>query len=79
MIVERLDHAANRVLHQLVVVDRVDIILPHALQHFGQQARVAATAAPRSGPQAPGRADESSTGRSVGQHSAGHRQGDAEQ
>ena len=34
MIVQRLDHAANRILHQLVVVDRVDIVLAHALQHF---------------------------------------------
>ena len=40
MVIERLDHAADRVLHQLVVVDAVDVVLAHPLQHFGQQPRV---------------------------------------
>ena len=45
--------------HQLVIVHRVDIILPDALQHLSQQARVR-HGRPAIGSETPGREEESS-------------------
>ncbi len=40
MIVQRLDHAADGILDQLMVVDRINVVLAHTLDHFGQQPRI---------------------------------------
>ena len=40
MRIERGDHAADRFLHQLVVVDVVDVFALDALVDFGEQARL---------------------------------------
>ena len=41
MIVQCLDHAANGALHELVVIDRIDVVVAHALDDFGEQPRIA--------------------------------------